>query len=878
MIAKVLYGKQTVGLLNYLYGPGAHEEHVNPHLVASWDGREPDPARAPSGSPQREDALWRLARKLDRPLGGYPGTISHHVWHLPVRCAPGDGTLTDAQWNRIARRLVAAAGIAPFGDDYGCRWVAVRHADDHIHIVATLARQDGRRLPDLRGDWFRLRNECRAIEEEHGLQVTAAIDRSAACRPTRGEQDKAHRIFTPQTPAPLAPTAREHLAVMVRQVALTAISEADFFVRLQQGELNVYKRTLPSGQLVGYAVNYPGDLARDGKPVWFSGSRLAPDLSLPRVRQRWADADEPKPAMSPRAAAVATRQGMRPTQPQLRAMAWQHAAGAISRAREVLDAAGDEHGAAVTAALADLLTAAASQAPKEIRRELVIAARAFERCGRVPWRAQHEASRRMRGAARVLIDAGQALASGDEAAAVLATVVVMVAAARAVAARYRLQKMHAHAQAARLAAAHLQDAGERLGARPRAHADHRAAARSDLHAALRRAVTGQADPEAILVDPAWPVLAGLMARVEYGGADSGAVLRAVTMQRRLRTDPSSPSRSETQVLAWRLQNWLTDRESTPQSEHERTTIHPATIHPATIHPARNHPPTGLVLRSNDPPVLQRAVREVVAAQACTSSMLQRRLGVDRVEAARLMQVLRERGVLGGDGGLPRVLLRPADVSRLQAAEGRMDAVLVQRAAKHVIAAQCCTPEILQRNLEVSASDAHVLMGALERQGVIGPGDVRRREVLITPAGRAATLAPPSGADDMRRPMRPQKNVLGGVGAGEDLFFRRAVTAVVQVQECSVPMLGKALWVTEAKAFELIGQLQERGVVGAREAGGRYPVLISREDLARFEQVVTPSRHDAARLASPTSSTPPAQPKTLPPVSPPGPGRHPRRRR
>ncbi|WP_433347275.1 hypothetical protein ACQP25_29610 [Microtetraspora malaysiensis] len=33
-------------------------------------------------------------------------------------------------------------GLARDGDDDGVRWVAVRHADDHIHIVATLARQD----------------------------------------------------------------------------------------------------------------------------------------------------------------------------------------------------------------------------------------------------------------------------------------------------------------------------------------------------------------------------------------------------------------------------------------------------------------------------------------------------------------------------------------------------------------------------------------------------------------------------------------------------------------------------------------------------------------------------------------------------------------
>ena len=37
-------------------------------------------------------------------------------------------------------------GLAPFGEeDDAVRWVAIRHGEDHIHLVAMLARQDGRR-------------------------------------------------------------------------------------------------------------------------------------------------------------------------------------------------------------------------------------------------------------------------------------------------------------------------------------------------------------------------------------------------------------------------------------------------------------------------------------------------------------------------------------------------------------------------------------------------------------------------------------------------------------------------------------------------------------------------------------------------------------
>jgi hypothetical protein len=36
-------GQRVGGLLRYLYGPGRKEEHINPRLVAAWDGAG-DPA------------------------------------------------------------------------------------------------------------------------------------------------------------------------------------------------------------------------------------------------------------------------------------------------------------------------------------------------------------------------------------------------------------------------------------------------------------------------------------------------------------------------------------------------------------------------------------------------------------------------------------------------------------------------------------------------------------------------------------------------------------------------------------------------------------------------------------------------------------------
>ncbi|BDH14194.1 hypothetical protein HOK021_53730 [Streptomyces hygroscopicus] len=36
-----------------------------------------------------------------------------HVWHCPVRIAPGDRALSDEERATVARRALAATGIAP---------------------------------------------------------------------------------------------------------------------------------------------------------------------------------------------------------------------------------------------------------------------------------------------------------------------------------------------------------------------------------------------------------------------------------------------------------------------------------------------------------------------------------------------------------------------------------------------------------------------------------------------------------------------------------------------------------------------------------------------------------------------------------------------
>ncbi len=67
-----------------------------------------------------------------------------------------------------------------------------RHGDDHVHLVAMLARQDGGR-PTLSWERYKVRAACIAAEQRFGLRCTAPADRTAARRPSRAENEKAAR-------------------------------------------------------------------------------------------------------------------------------------------------------------------------------------------------------------------------------------------------------------------------------------------------------------------------------------------------------------------------------------------------------------------------------------------------------------------------------------------------------------------------------------------------------------------------------------------------------------------------------------------------------------------------------------------------------------
>jgi hypothetical protein len=369
MIGRVYRGRDTAGLLDYLYRPGRRNEHVDPHLVASWDGAPGalEPPASP-GRPGRYE-VGRLARLLDAPLRLRERPPDRHVWHCALRVAKTDRRLTDAEWRAVAEDVVARTGYAPRGDDGGCRWVAVRHADDHIHLVVVLARQDGRAVRGYR-DYVRLRAACRAAEARYGLVSTAPADRTATPATSGREADKATRLGRV--------ASREVLRGAARAAAVEVGDPEAFLARLRaMGRIQVKERRGQAGELTGYALAVTGDRDAAGKPVWYSGGKLAADLTLPKLVARWATVA---------AQAVADEQattGAAPAGPQ-RLVVLADAAGAARRATSAL-ASGQAAADGVAHATADLLTAAARVAEGRRGGPVTAAADRYDRAARAPW-------------------------------------------------------------------------------------------------------------------------------------------------------------------------------------------------------------------------------------------------------------------------------------------------------------------------------------------------------------------------------------------------------------------------------------------------------------------------------------------------------------
>ncbi|MEV5977248.1 mobilization protein [Streptomyces sp. NPDC052114] len=550
MVPDVSTGSDTRGLINYLFGKGRRDEHTDPHIVAAWDmAGAPDPGRDPTAT------YTQLAQRLDhhvdlrtRELGKAP---PKHVWHCPVRTAPGDPYLTDTEWAEVARRIVAATGIAPEGDDKACRWIAVRHADDHIHILATTVRADGRRPRSNRDGW-RAQRECRKIEAEFGLRQLKSGDLTAPKTPTGAERAKAERLGQDKT-------TREWLRERAYAVAAAVHSVDDYFAVLTSLGIQVRPRvSAKTNEVDGYSLAAPGET------IFFGGSALAPDLSYNRLAERLPTQD------------VADR----PQQVADPADSWRRTESAVRTARTLLDSGDDASAQGHLDAFADTLHNLARATPGPYQGELRAAATAFNRARRSAIRADHEAAGELRQAARELTYAANV--PGGLA---IALVFAALHLARA-AAKWHEQRGHEQqAAAAEEAFRHLQEVYRQTAEPALADLAQRAPRPQTVQrfeVAVRQAAPDHADR--ILADAAWPALATTLARAESAGHNARRLLAEVVAQRELDT-----AERPAEVLNWHITAQSNKR---AHAAHTRSTTQRTgtPVRPRTTVPPHQQPP------------------------------------------------------------------------------------------------------------------------------------------------------------------------------------------------------------------------------------------------------------------------------------------------
>jgi len=292
-------GGRVRGLVEYLFGPGRSDEHTDPHVIAAYD---------PILVGDRGDtALGRkmLASELDFSRAQLrPEVKEKFVWHGVVSVDTDDGHLSAEQWSDIATTVTDHLG---FNTDSAAsvRWIAVHHGDsaggnDHIHLVANLINDDGRKHKFIRPPGVMMGEVRKDLELKHGLKLVGhdtgnglgPYSQAEARRAEEQRQNTAAEKAVPVQSVTAAEPETVRLERRVRAAASAATDESDFLHHLTEQEVAVRPRFATGNRtrVVGMSVALP---TGDGQTlIWHGGGRLAKDLTLPAIRKQWDQTTE----------------------------------------------------------------------------------------------------------------------------------------------------------------------------------------------------------------------------------------------------------------------------------------------------------------------------------------------------------------------------------------------------------------------------------------------------------------------------------------------------------------------------------------------------------------------------------------------------------
>lgn len=305
MIPNIVTGGDTAGLMRYLVGPGRANEHENPHVVggslaitmkwADWENLSLSQANEIAcylDSFMNETGTFPTGKtRRFNPATGkveWTGEIeANHVWHCSLSLSPEEAALGDEVWGRIASDFMDEMGFTGSDGKAPCRWVAIHHGSaktggDHIHIAATIVREDGTRW----SPWYdqrKAQRACNVLEHRYGLLVVESRERGRGSRcDSAAAQNAAAR-------AGASRTDRAVLEERLRAAATAAANEADFVRRARRFGVRLHPRFARgrTDVVVGYSAALRTE---DGQQTrWWGGGRIARDLTLTQLRTRWED-------------------------------------------------------------------------------------------------------------------------------------------------------------------------------------------------------------------------------------------------------------------------------------------------------------------------------------------------------------------------------------------------------------------------------------------------------------------------------------------------------------------------------------------------------------------------------------------------------------
>ncbi len=316
MIGNITRGASFAGLGRYLYATGKnHEAHVDPRVVASENVMRDD---SRTWRPWVADMEWCAQQRPE---------VAEPVWHCSVRAAPEDRVMGDEEWGRIAAGHVERMGLAEHP------WVAVRHADDHVHIVASRVNGDGKLWRDS-FDKRRNMDSLRVLEERHGLtRLAADRETSRLAAVTKSERERGKRLgVDPER-------ARLRDAMHDARKAAKGRGAAGWEDELARRGVQFRASTSRDGIKVnGYSVTLPGWRDQAGEQVWLKSSDVDRKLSWPRVSKELGS-DRSRDAGAIEAARrVASAYPSRPqARPQAEKPAAEQAAERLGRIRRQQD-------------------------------------------------------------------------------------------------------------------------------------------------------------------------------------------------------------------------------------------------------------------------------------------------------------------------------------------------------------------------------------------------------------------------------------------------------------------------------------------------------------------------------------------------------------